>query len=213
MSLAVCVIASEKRRESTFPAVLDSVRAQSPDEIVVVADFPCEAKGVRSLMVPPMTRTTCDALVKRDVGWMATSSQHILYLTDDHALDPNFVERYLDRYAFRPDWDILVPARYTHRDMERVWLNVGRDHSYCGGHAGLFRRVLGCVLPWAATLHHPNWDVIHTKQLVAAGAKLVYAENDLAVVDLEPEAQPWFQTADQLARHDAWHRALAAGML
>jgi hypothetical protein len=171
MSFAVVVIGAEKRRESTFPRVLDSIRNQTqpPEEIVVVADFPVQAKGVRSLVVAPMTRTTVDALVKRDV----------------------------------------VPARYCERDLERVWLNVGRDYSYCAGHAGLFRRVLSHALPWSATYHHPNWDVLHSHQLVAMGAKLMYAENDLAVQDLEPEAQPWFQTEDQAARTEAFHRSIA----
>ena len=213
MSLAVCVIASEKRRTSTFPRVLDSVRDQHPDELVVVADFPVQATGVRSLVVPAMTRTTCDALVKRDVGWMATTAAHILYLTDDHALDPDFVRCYLERWAFRTDWDLCVPARYCHRELERVWLNVGRDYGYAAGHAGLFRRVLGHCLPWSATHHHPNWDVIHTHQLIAMGAKLMYAENDLAVVDLEPEAEPWHMTPDQQAAHDAWNRAVAGRVL
>ena len=209
MSLAVVVIASEKRRETTFPRVLDTVRSQSPDEVVVVADFPVTASGVRSLVVPAMTRTTCDALVKRDVGWMATTADHILYLTDDHALDPDFVQRYLERYAFRSDWDILVPARHCIHHMERVWLNTGRDYSYCAGHAGLFRRVLGHCLPWSATHHHPNWDVIHTHQLIAMGAKLMYAEQDLSVVDLEPEAEPWHMTAEQAAVTDAFHQSIA----
>jgi hypothetical protein len=37
----------------------------------------------------------------------------------------------------------------------------------------------------------------------------MYAENDLAVQDLEPEAQPWFQTEDQAARTEAFHRSIA----
>ena len=190
MSLAVVIIASEPRRETTFPRVLDSVRDQHDGEIVVVADFPVVAKGVRGLVVPPMTRTTVDALVKRDVGWIATTADHILYLCDDHALDPDFIRCYLERWAFRTDWDICVPARYTDRDLERIWLNVGRDNGYCGGHAGIFRRVLGHFLPWSATHHHPNWDLIHSKQLISMGARLMYAENDLAVVDIEG-GTPW----------------------
>jgi hypothetical protein len=215
MSLAVVVIGSDKRRESTFPRVLDSIRNQTvpPEEIVVVADFPVQAKGVRSLTVAPMTRTTIDALVKRDVGWLATTADAVLFLTDDHALDPDFVARYMDRWAHDPLWHILVPARYCERDLERVWLNVGRDYSYCAGHAGIFRRVLSQALPWSATYHHPNWDVLHSHQLVAMGAKLMYADNDLAVQDLEPEAKPWFQTEDQAARTEAFHRSIAGRAL
>ena len=205
MSLAVVIIASEKRRESTFPLVLDSVRAQSPDEIVVVADFPCEAKGVRSFYVAPMTRTTIDALVKRDVGTVATSSDHICYLCDDHLLAPGFVDVFRDRYE---PWDMLCPARYTVRPNQdvavpwmgdyhtcargdRIWLNVGRDHSYIGGHCGIYSREIISKLPWSAGPHHRNWDLLYSHELVKRGARLMYADTDLAVEDIEPGATPW----------------------
>ena len=191
MSLAVCVIASEKRRETTFPLVLDSVRAQSPDEIVVVADFPVEAKGVRSLMVPAMTRTTCDALVKRDVGWLATTTHAVCFLCDDHAIAPGFIDAYWRHYAPREDWDACAPTRYCLRDGERVWLNMGRDEGYIGGHAGIYRRICSVMQPWAATYHHPNWDVLHTRQLVQLGARVLYASESLAIQDLIPEDRPW----------------------
>lgn len=190
MSLAVVVIASEKRRETTFRSVLESVLRQAPDEIVVVADFPCEAKGVRSLVVPAMLRNTIDALVKRDVGYMATTADHICYLCDDHELAPDFVRCYMERYANRPDWDLLVPSRYTVREGARIWLNVGRDLGYAGGHCSIESRVLGYALPWAATLHDRLWDLIRSHQLVQLGARLMYADTDLSVVDIEG-GTPW----------------------
>lgn len=213
MSLGVVIIGSEKRRETTFPACLESVRAQAPDQIVVVSEFPVVAKGVRSLVVPPMTRTTNDALVKRDVGWLATTTDHVLFLCDDHALDADFKRVYLAHYAERPDWDILAPSRYCLRDGDRTWLAMGRDHGYVGGHGGIYHRWCSVLMPWAATHHHPNWDVIHTKQLVEMGARLLYAATDLAIVDLIPEDMPWYQTEDQLARHEAWHRSIEGKVL
>ena len=190
MSLAVCVIASEKRRASTFPLVLESVRAQSPDEIVVVADFPCVAKGVRSFYVPALTRTTIDALVKRDVGTVATWSDYICYLTDDHILAPEFVDTFYEQYQ-AGEWDMLCPARYTVRDQERIWLNVGKDHSYIGGHCGIYPRDVIAHLPWSAGPHHRNWDLLYSHELVKCGARLMYADTDLAVEDIEPGATPW----------------------
>ena len=209
MSLAIVVIASEKRRETTFPAVLDSVRAQSPDEIVVVADFPCEAKGVRSFVVEPMLRNTIDALVKRDVGTVATAADNICYLCDDHILAPRFVDTFRNRYE---SWgcEMLCPNRYTLRPVpvmappvegswaggivapgNPIWLNVGRDARYIGGHCGIYHRSAIRQLPWSAGPHHRSWDLMHAHRLVAMGASLMYAEKDLAVIDVEPGAQPW----------------------
>jgi hypothetical protein len=206
MSLAVVIIASEKRRETTFIRCLESVIAQQPDEIVVVADFPVGAKGVRSLVVPPMTRTTVDALVKRDVGWIATQSDSICYLCDDHRLDENFVQAFKE-YE-KADWGVLVPSRLCYHNGTPVQLNVGQKEGYAGGHCAIYRRVCGFLQPWSATSHHPNWDVIHTMQLKKLGVLVGYASLGLAVEDLVSEDKPWEMTADQQARHDAWHASI-----
>lgn len=211
MSIAVVIIASEKRRETIFPSVLESVREQEPDEIVVAADFPCEAQGVRSLLVPAMVKTTVDALVKRDVGWIATISNHICYLCDDHRIAPGFVDTFRRRYDERDGWDILVPSRFCERSGVRYLLEVGQKQHYAGGHCAIYKRWCGYAQPWSATFHHPNWDVLHSLQLRDKGARLLYATNDLAVEDLEPEAQPWQMTAEQQQRHDAWHQSIERG--
>jgi hypothetical protein len=95
--------------------------------------------------------------------------------------------------AFRnheQEWDILVPARFALKDGEPVWLNVGRETNYCAGHAGLYRRRCGHILPWTATIPHPNWDVINTHHLIANGCTMKYSEI-LAVEDIEPGGTPW----------------------
>ena len=189
MSLAVVVIASEKRRD-LVPRILGGIRDQEPDELLIVADFPVEAKGVRSLVVEPMLRNTVDALVKRDVGWAATESKAVCFLCDDHMLDPEFIATYREKYHNR-GWGILAPQRYTDRHGERCWLNIGQRESYVGGHCVIMTRETGRLLPWSATHHHPNWDVIHTHRLLYLGAKLCYADRDLAVEDIEPGAEPW----------------------
>lgn len=188
--LAVVIIGHPMRRQTTLLDSVQSILDQNPDELLVVGDYPHTAPWP-TVTVDPMTRTTIDALVKRDVGWLKTTAESVLFLVDDHRLDPEFMNVYRTHYAQRRDWDVLVPARYTVRDGRRIWLNVGQDMGYCGGHGGIFRRVCASLLPWSAGPHHPNWDVLHTHQLVQLGAKLVYANQDLAIEDIEPGASPW----------------------
>jgi hypothetical protein len=191
--LAVVIIASEKRRTSTFPTVLESVRAAEPDEIAVVADFPCEAKGVRSYMMAPMLFNTIDALVKRDIGTLVTQSPNVCYLCDDHILRPDFVTVFRDRYRDR-DWSALAPARYCIKPGEDTptWLNVGQDLGYIGGHCGIYRRYwVTQVLPWSAGPHNLNWDLHYNHALRQRGMTITYAHQDLAVMDIEPGARPW----------------------
>lgn len=191
--LAVVIIASEKRRTTTFPQVLESVREAAPDEIVVVADFPCEAKGVRTFYMQPMLRNTIDALVKRDIGTLVTESENICYLCEDHCIQPDFAEVFREKYADLP-WSALVPSRYCYKpgSDERTWLNVGQEQGYVGGHCGIYRRHwVTSVLPWSAGPHNLNWDLYHSHALVRLGAKLAYADRDLTVNDLDLGDFPW----------------------
>jgi hypothetical protein len=185
MSLAIVVVASEKRMNSTFPAVMQSVINEQPDEIVCVADFHC-AGNWRHIMVPAFTRTTIDALIKRDVGFVATQSDTVMYLSDDHCLCPGFVQAFRDR---EQEWDILVPYRCALKDEKWIELNMGEATRYCAGHGGLYKRRCGHILPWTATIPHPNWDVIHTHHLLANGAVMKYAD-DLLIQDIEG-GTPW----------------------
>jgi hypothetical protein len=186
MSLAVVVIASEKRMNSTFPLVMQSVLSEQPDEIVCVADFH-SAGPWRHIMVPAFTKTTIDALIKRDVGFVATQSDTVMYLSDDHRLHPGFVQGYRNREDH--DWDVLVPTRFARKDEANVALNMGRATNYCAGHAGLFKRRCGHILPWTACIPHRNWDVIHSHHLIANGLTMK-SSNDLLVEDVEG-GTPW----------------------
>jgi len=188
MSLAVVVIASEKRLASTFTRTMESVLQEKPDEVICVADFAYPKAPWKHYVVEPMLRNTIDALVKRDVGWIVSRSQAVCYLCDDHVLAPGFVQAF--KTYENGFWGILVPSRYCIRDGERVELNVGRDQGYAGGHAAIYRRECGRYLPWATTRHHPNWDVIHSHQLINLGFRLEYAGRDLAIEDIEG-GTPW----------------------
>jgi hypothetical protein len=188
-SLAVVIISSPKRVAVTLMRVVQSVMEQDPDEVLVVGDSPVPVP-CRSLGVSPMTHSTIDALVKRDVGAVATRSENICYLCDDHTLGPDFVRTFRDRYATQ-EWDLLAPARFTVRNQLAIPLNVGKDLGYIGGHCGIYRRSILRHVPWSTARHHPNWDLWHSHDLVKAGGKLVYAEIDLSVEDVEPGARPW----------------------
>ena len=189
--LAVVIIAGPNRLDTCLPEVVRSVVDQDPDEVLVVGDnIRSYGSVLRVLNVEPMTRTTLDALVKRDVGFVATTSRYICYLADDHKLSDGFVRTFRDHYADK-DWDMLAPTRITVRGQAIYNLNVGKDMQYIGGHCGIYRRDILRKVPWSSSRHHPNWDVWHTHDLVKAGGRLRYADVDLSVEDVEPNAKPW----------------------
>lgn len=187
MTVACVVIASKKREALLNATVVPSVLAAGFSEVVVVGDYH-EGEGYRYLPVPPLTNTTTDALVKRDVGTLATTADWIFYVCDDHAVrkisaEPN-------------DLSVIgVPARYCQLDNMIVLLNMGLDPRdpnapYCGGHAGLYSRPLVQAHPWTTMPHDRLWDLLASRLLVAEGARLT-ALQGWEVEDLEPEASPW----------------------
>lgn len=194
MSLAAVVIATEKRL-ALLQDILDTLWAF--EELVIVGDFAenllPQLTGCcyRYYHVPPVTRTTIDALMRRDVGWLVTKSDAVLFISDDHKLGKNFASVYRLYYAVDPSWDFLGPARYTVREDKKIWLNNGRADGYIGGHGGIFRRSCAKELPWMAGPHHLNWDLLHAHELQMRGFRLRHAEPELAIEDIEIGATPW----------------------
>lgn len=188
--LAVVVISHAKRLD-----LLDTVWQSLGrcDEPVVVGDTDPSAipHTITYYQVPPITRTTLDALMKRDVGWIVTTADAVCFLSDDHRLDPDFLQVYREKYALDSSWDFLGPARYTERNGERIWLNNGATEKYVGGHGIIVRRRCAKVLPWMCAPHHPNWDLWYAQILQKKGYRLRHAEQDLAIEDIEPNAEPW----------------------
>jgi hypothetical protein len=189
-TLAAVVIATD-RRVALLDRILDSI--QDCDECVIVGNWPANTSRVdyRYYQVPGITHTTLDALMRRDVGWIVTDADAVLFLSDDHRLDPGFVPAYHAHYATDQSWDFLGPTRYTVRDGQRIWLNNGRDEQYIGGHGGIYRRRCARALPWMTAPHHPNWDLLHAHLLQQQGLRLRHADRDVAIEDIEPGAQPW----------------------
>jgi hypothetical protein len=192
-TIACVIIASEKRRTQVWERVVPSAASQAFDELVVVGDWVelVPPRDVRYLCVAPLTRTTTDALVKRDAGTLATDSDVIVYLCDDHALHPDFLQAL--QTVLNEPWDVLVPARCCkHPESGIIMLNSGGEHGYCGGHSGVFRRHVVQALPWSAGPHDRCWDTNMSARQQALGFRFVsFHDLPILVEDVEPENRPW----------------------
>lgn len=161
------------------------------DEILVVGTHR-RGDSYRYLHVADLTKTTNDALVKRDVGTLATDCDILVYLSDDHRLCPDFVPelRRILADGVTP-WDVLVPSRWTeHPDQGFIRIPNGETEKYCAGHGGVFRRRVIQNRPWSAQQHHRNWDLISSHDHLRAGYSYVMMPT-LRIEDLEPWAEPW----------------------
>ena len=195
--IACILIVSEKRIPLVREKVLPSVLRQRFDEVIWVGDGE-PGDDYRFLSVPPLSRTTNDALVKRDVGTLASQADVLIYLSDDHALEEHFGE--ILRHWCSPEkldtWDILAPSRYCKWNGKRIQLNSGWTDwgqgtpPYIGGHGGVYKRYVVTRCPWAARPHDLLWDLIITQQQKAEGDRIVYVP-ELAIQDMEPEHSPW----------------------
>ena len=187
--IAAIVIAGGKRQTLIDERIVPSLAGF--DEILVVGKHH-EGDDYRYLHVPDLTKTTNDALIKRDVGTVAAHSDVLLYLSDDHCVRDDFAGELRTILADAiAAWDVLVPARFAeHPDMGLIRIPNGEQQFYCGGHGGVFRRRVVQQFPWTAQRHHPNWDVITSHEHLRAGFTYLPAPT-LHIQDLEPEARPW----------------------
>lgn len=182
------IIVSAKRAELVRTHILPSVIRQGLfQQILVVGDY-WPGDGYRYLPVPPVTRTTLDALMKRETAAVASRADAILYLCDDHLLLDGWQSEWPAWAEQR--WGVLVPARYTEKDGEVVEINNGTDRRdpnapYCGGHAGIYRREVLRARPWLATPHGLFWDLDHSRQVIDSGFPLEHCA-DLRVCDIDP---------------------------
>jgi len=193
------VIVSPKRGELVIREILPVILACQPDQTLIVGDLGWSGQlpfknQWQYLHIPDMTRTTNDALVKRDVAALASQHPWIAYFSDDHKPTNDFGLQFASlKFS---DWDVFVPARYAAQPgHEGERLNMG-EPTYCGGHAGLFRRSLIQELPWCAGPHHREWDLLNSQRHIQAGARYHFEPNDekqvsLRVFDIEPGASPW----------------------
>ena len=186
-----CILIAQWKREALIDQyILPSMLKAEFDETLVVGDYKPSA-GYRYLEFPPVTATTMDALWKRDIGAEATTSDVLVYLSDDHCLGPGF-GTVLRQSVLTRGWDALVPQRRTHQGVygKSIPLNMGLTEQYCAGHAGIFRRYVLQRCPWGATPHTLVWDLGHSRWMQAEGFRLVGAPQDLMVEDVEG-SEPW----------------------
>lgn len=182
-SIACIVIAGGKRTHLLDEVVLPAVSQQPFLEVLVCGEHH-PGTGFRYLHVPAITNSTVDALIKRDVGTLATTSDWLFFVSDDHAVRGTGL--------IPTDWrTIIVPRRF--RDSHE--LNMGLDATdpnrpYIGGHAGLFSRKLIQQRPWTTMPHHRLWDLLSSREYQTLGARLEPSDR-WVVEDVEPGATPW----------------------
>lgn len=183
--VACIVIAGGQRMLLLDDVVLPRVGNIGFADVLVVGEHHA-GTGYRYLEVPRLSGTTNDALVKRDVGTLATDCEYLFYLNDDHY--PKWREP-LPYVA----WDVIVPQRWASQAPTHVPLRInnGEQEGYCGGHGGLFKRSLITKLPWTAGPHHRCWDLLMSKRQQEIGGRFVYHQPCVEIVDVEPNAQPW----------------------
>ena len=166
------------------------------DEVVVVGDYH-SGEGYRHLPFHPLTGTTIDALFKRDVGAVATSSDYLFYLCDDHRVHPDFSRDLAQFMQSTPlgTKDVIVPARFCTRGEEKIGLNMGwpgyLGRAYCGGHGGIFPRAAVQDVPWSLAPWSPQWDYLHSRILIERGYNFHYMSGDCYIEDVEPNSEPW----------------------
>lgn len=186
-TIACVVIAGETRQDLLDEVVMPSVLGQDFNEVIVCGNYH-SGKGYRHLPVPCITGTTNDALIKRDIGLMATTSEYVVYLSDDHRMDAFFCLALRDKPLGRRS--IGVPTRITNRGPNVIYLNMGLQEGYCGGHGMVVHRSVIQEVPFTVAPHHPNWDVLHSKMLTARGYELVGLP-DCLIEDVEKGSTPW----------------------
>jgi hypothetical protein len=191
-TVACVVIASAKRLQLLDDLIMPSVTAQCFDEIVVVGDYH-SGEGWRHLPFRPVFGNTIDALWKRDVGTVATSSDYIVYLCDDHRLHPDFSKDLAKVLSENPK-NVFAPARFCIRNKKHIGLNMGfhadPDRAYIGGHCGIFPRSAIQQVPWGISPLHANWDYLHSRALLGHGFILCFFHDACFIEDIEG-GTPW----------------------
>lgn len=181
------IICVRTRFDLVRTQILPSVLAQGLfREVLVVGEFKF-GTGYRYLHVPDVTKTTIDALMKRECAASVSTADYLLYLCDDHLLAWEWPTGWA---ATRSGWDILVPTRLTEAGGQLHRINGGLDPAdpnapYCGGHAGIYRREVLRARPWMTAPHDLFWDLGHSRQCLDAGFTIAGSER-LAVVDIDP---------------------------
>jgi len=191
-SVACVIIAGTGHRQELIDfTILPKAAEVGFDDILVVGTHHA-GEGYRYIPVPDLTKTTNDALVKRDVGALATTCDVLWYLSDDHYPSIGTLS------WLKPDasWDVIVPCRWTMRpglkdEPTRIPLNNGEVEGYCGGHGMIVKRRIIQAHPWCEGPFDRCWDLLISQRQQAQGAKFVYKVAGIDIYDVEPNSEPW----------------------
>ena len=131
------------------------------------------------------------------MGAVATASEWLFYLCDDHRVHPDFSK---DLAAFMLEHnpsqrDVIVPARFCERKGEKIGLNMGYPgylgRAYCGGHGGIFPRKAIQEVPWSVAPWDRQWDFYHSRMLQDHDFRFHYMSGEMYIEDIEPNSEPW----------------------
>lgn len=160
--------------------------ARSPHvaEVVVAGEWE-RGDGYTYVHSPSREFSCVDALDQRHAGFLETTADLVAFTHDDHFLDPKALEAIATHGLGSAD--VLVPRRLARTREGIVLLNNGggdRD-PYIGGHAEIMRREVAVAAPWNAVNRVHTWDLSHTQNVRAAGARIEWSVL-LDVWDVEP---------------------------
>ena len=172
------------------------------DEVIVAGEWE-PGNGYIYIEVPSVHFSCVDALAQRQAGFERSTGDFIMFQHDDHIFDPELAiidwrgeaSREVDIALSSPEWDVLVPSRYTRlRDVngERLFNGeAGPDMlGYVSGHCAIYRREVLEKCPWGDVPKQHTWDLAHTAQIRAAGFTIEWSEA-LRCYDIEGGAKPW----------------------
>lgn len=158
------------------------------DEVIVVGEFEAGV-GYQYVNVPNVHHDNIhDALAQRQAGFETATSDWLLYLADDHVLDPHATGRMQKYMSLGDVISLNRGTRMRHANGEL--LNAGMANGYINGHAACYRRDVLATCPWSNAPRQFTYDIAHTGQIRQAGFAHVYAPDAIAW-DCEYGATPW----------------------
>jgi hypothetical protein len=171
------------------------------DEVIVTGAF-MPGEDYTYIESPSEFFSWRDCIQQRQLGFEASKGDVLIFQHDDHVLEPtsDTAALWIDELACKHDGyanteahtaDVLSPARYTRlRSVNGERLNNGEKDDYISGHCAIYRREVIETCQWKDVPPSREMDIEHTKQMRAAGFKLVHTDA-IKIWDVEAGAKPW----------------------
>jgi hypothetical protein len=170
------------------------------DEIIVTGAF-MPGEGYTYIESPSEFFSWRDCIQQRQLGFEASKGDVLIFQHDDHVLQNAYREPEYEDDCDCELSDLLEgaywgahvwsPARYTRlRSVNGERLNNGEKDDYISGHCAIYRREVIETCQWKDVPPSREMDIEHTKQMRAAGFKLVHTDA-IKIWDVEAGAKPW----------------------